>query len=192
MKSVIQMNLIFAAVYAFWLISEIIINRILRPSKTKDSQTDRGSLTLIWIAVFLGIFAAIYVANRYYYPLLENEKIRYVGLIIICLGIIFRIIIIKTLGDFFTVTVAIRQNHQLKKDGFYKYVRHPSYSASLLSFIGFGISLNNILALLIVFTFIFIAFAFRIKIEENTLIAHFGDEYINYKKKTKKLIPFMY
>jgi len=186
------MNLIFIVIYTIWFVSEIIINRILRPSKTKDSQTDKGSLTLIWIAVFLGIFTAVYVANRYYFPILKNETIKYFGLLIICLGVFFRIIIIKTLGDFFTVTVAIRQNHQLKKDGFYKYVRHPSYSASLLSFIGFGISLNNILALLIVFAFIFIAFTFRIKIEENTLMEHFGAEYTSYKKKTKKLIPFIY
>jgi isoprenylcysteine carboxyl methyltransferase (ICMT) family protein YpbQ len=39
---------------------------------------------------------------------------------------ILRLAIIATLGQFFTVEVTIKQNHKLKKDGFYKYLRHPS------------------------------------------------------------------
>lgn len=41
-------------------------------------------------------------------------------------------------GEFFTVQVAIKEDHQLKTDGYYTNVRHPSHTASLLSFIGFG------------------------------------------------------
>jgi protein-S-isoprenylcysteine O-methyltransferase Ste14 len=33
---------------------------------------------------------------------------------------------------------------------------------------------------------------FRIEIEEKVLIAEFGLEYEEYKKKTKKLIPHLY
>jgi protein-S-isoprenylcysteine O-methyltransferase Ste14 len=36
------------------------------------------------------------------------------------------------------VQVAIKEDHQLKTDGYYTNVRHPSHTASLLSFIGFG------------------------------------------------------
>jgi protein-S-isoprenylcysteine O-methyltransferase Ste14 len=33
---------------------------------------------------------------------------------------------------------------------------------------------------------------YRTKIEEKMLIEKFGDEYRDYMKKTKKLIPFVY
>jgi protein-S-isoprenylcysteine O-methyltransferase Ste14 len=32
----------------------------------------------------------------------------------------------------------------------------------------------------------------RIKYEEKMLIEHFGDHYLEYMKRTKKLIPFVY
>ncbi|WP_091394853.1 methyltransferase family protein [Flavobacterium noncentrifugens] len=61
------------------------------------------------------------------------------------------------------------ENHKLKTDGFYKFLRHPSYFASLVSFVGFGISLNNWIALAIITTAIFTAFAYRIQVEEKVL-----------------------
>ncbi|MEO8852326.1 MAG: isoprenylcysteine carboxylmethyltransferase family protein [Ginsengibacter sp.] len=80
---------------------------------------------------------AFYISMAYYDPLFSNPAFRYVGIAIIILGIILRLIAVASLGKFFTVDVTIRQNHRLKKDGIYKYLRHPSYFASLLSFIGF-------------------------------------------------------
>ncbi|MHA2328707.1 MAG: methyltransferase family protein, partial [Candidatus Hodarchaeales archaeon] len=51
----------------------------------------------------------------------------------------------------------------------------------LSSLIGFVFSIIAICLLLI-----------RIQIEESMLIEKFGDEYEEYKKNTKKLIPFIY
>jgi protein-S-isoprenylcysteine O-methyltransferase Ste14 len=63
---------------------------------------------------------------------------------------------------------------------------------SLLTFLGLGLSLNNWAALLIAFIPPFFAFSYRIKIEENVLANEFGQEYTEYRKQTKKLIPFVY
>ena len=114
------------------------------------------------------------------------------GLALIIVGMILRLTIVASLGKFFTVNVTILEDHKLKQDGFYKYVRHPSYSASLLSFIGYGVSLNNWISLVIVTAAALTAFMIRIRIEEKTLTDHFGSKYVEYKKKTKRLIPFVY
>jgi len=118
--------------------------------------------------------------------------ITYLGLALIVIGVIIRLIIIKSLGSFFTANVTIKQNHKLKTDGFYRFLRHPSYTALLLSFIGFGISLNNWISLMIIVITILIVFINRIRIEEKVLIEYFGQEYLDYKKTTKALIPFIY
>uniref|UniRef100_UPI0020C6F961 methyltransferase family protein n=1 Tax=Chitinophaga sp. GbtcB8 TaxID=2824753 RepID=UPI0020C6F961 len=65
-------------------------------------------------------------------------------------GMVLGLFAINFLGPFFSVNVAIREGHTVKRDGMFKYVRHPSYSASLLSFLGFGISMDNWVALLVV------------------------------------------
>ncbi|MEO6902238.1 MAG: isoprenylcysteine carboxylmethyltransferase family protein [Bacteroidia bacterium] len=161
-------------------------------SKEKDKKgSDKNSLLVIWLTIFICIPLAFYISNLYHFKIFATTTLN-IGLAIIILGIFLRLIIIKSLGIFFTVDVTIKQNHTLRKDGFYKYLRHPSYFASLISFIGFGISLNNWISLSIIVIATFCAFLYRIRVEEKALIAYFGIEYLVYKKSTKTIIPFIY
>jgi protein-S-isoprenylcysteine O-methyltransferase Ste14 len=184
--------MIFTITYFIWFLSEILLNRLFRSKNTDRKGADKNTLRIIWITIIGSIFIAVFVAVKFSLPLLSNLVIKYVGLGVILFGVTLRLWVISSLGKFFTVDVTIRQNHQLKKDGFYKYLRHPSYFASLLSFIGFGIALNNWIALILLTSAIAVAFIMRIRIEENTLIEQFGIEYIEYKKETYALIPFLY
>ena len=186
------MNSVLTITYTIWILSEIIINRLLRSKATDKANMDKNSLTLIWLGIIVGLTLAVYISSKYDFSISVYEPVKYAGLVLIVTGIVLRLIIIKSLGSFFTADVTIRQNHKLKKDGFYKFLRHPSYSASLLSFTGFGISLNNWISLLIIIIMILIVFINRIKIEEKALIEFFGQEYIEYKKSTNALIPFIY
>lgn len=186
------MSLLFIIVYSVWLLSEILLNRLVRSKKTDKQDADKGSITFIWLTIAVSTTAAVLVAMWYALPVSVNPGIAYIGVGIIIAGIVLRLLVILTLGRFFTVDVTIRQDHQLKKNGFYKYLRHPSYFASLLSFVGFGISLNNWASIAIVTVCILIAFIKRIQVEEKALIERFGEEYIDYTKSTKGLIPFIY
>ena len=186
------MNIVFGITYFVWLLSEILLNRLFRSKGTDKKGADKHTLFLIWITIVVVLFVAIFASMNFDFPIVNFIIIRYIGLAVIWFGIILRLVIIASLGEFFTVDVTIRQNHQLKKDGFYKFLRHPSYFASLLSFIGFGISLNNWIALILITIAIFTVFAVRIKIEEKALIERFGAEYCEYKKHTYKLIPFIF
>ena len=88
--------------------------------------------------------------------------------------------------------MTIRSDHQIMKQGFYRYVRHPSYTGSLLSFVGYGISLNNYISLAIVVIPVFVSFLYRMRIEEQALVEQFGKDYEDYMKSTKRLIPMLY
>lgn len=186
------MNLIFTITYFAWFISEILLNRLLRLKKTDKQSVDKGSLSLIWITIILGIFISIFISSHYYFPLSPSSFVQFAGLLLIGIGVALRLSVIISLGKFFTVEVTIRKNHKLKKDGFYKYLRHPSYFSSLLSFVGFGISLNNWISLSFITIAILAVFIYRIKVEEKVLIRQFGAEYIEYKKTTMGFIPFIY
>lgn len=132
------------------------------------------------------------MSYNFHFPMADGVWILYLGELFILIGILVRYVIIRSLGKYFTVDVTIRQDHKIKKEGFYKYLRHPSYAFSLLTSLGLGLYLNNWLSLIFAFVPPFLAFAYRIKIEEQALIEEFGDEYIEYRKGTKKLIPFIY
>lgn len=187
------MNVLFSIVCIIWLLSEVMLNRLLR-SKSEDKQNaDANSLRMIWVTIFSAITAAVLVSQRFYnFSISKSNNIFYVGLGVIVLGVLLRLWVIRSMGPLFTVDVTIRPGHHLKTDGFFSIIRHPSYLASLISFTGFGIALNNWLSLLILIVLILMSFMRRIQVEERVLISQFGDAYIQYSKRTKRLIPFIY
>lgn len=126
------------------------------------------------------------------FPGIESDWLGYSGLLLIVIGMIIRYTALRTLGRFFTVNLSIHENHKLVDHGLYKYIRHPSYSGSLLSFLGFSLSLSNWLSMIIIFVPVFISFLCRIRVEESLLLEQFGLKYEDYIKKTKRLIPLIY
>ena len=111
------------------------------------------------------------------------------GMVLIVAGLAVRWVAILTLRKYFTVDVAISSDHKVVMTGLYRYVRHPAYLGSLLSFLGLAISFSNWLSAVVIFFPITGAFIYRIKVEEEALEAFFGDAYRQYCSSTRRLIP---
>jgi len=174
---------------SLWFLSEILINIVTRSKKTVSDSYDHHTLRVIWTVIILSISIGVFIA--FSFPMF-NELEYFSGIFLILLGMLVRFIAIFSLKSLFTSDVSIHHDHQLKTDGIFNKVRHPSYSGSLLSFLGLGLTLGNWVSLLIIFLPVLAAFLYRIKIEEKVLTKNFKEEYINYKKGTKKLIPYLY
>jgi protein-S-isoprenylcysteine O-methyltransferase Ste14 len=72
--------------------------------------------------------------------------------------------------------------------GAFRYVRHPLYLASLLTYLGLTVSTMSLLAL-VVFVVIFVFHNYIAGYEEKLLAAKFGQEYDDYKRRTGKWLP---
>ena len=184
--------LIFNIIWIVWAMSEVLLTIIVRSGKNDKKGHDKGTLALIWVVIILSIFSGIFISNNWRITISNSDILIYIGLAIILTGMVIRFYAIWTLGRLFTVNVTIREEHTIKKDGLYRIVRHPSYSGSLLSFAGFGISLNNWISLFTIVIPVAVAFIYRIKIEEKLLMTQFGEDYLDYKKNTYYLIPWIY
>ena len=114
------------------------------------------------------------------------------GLAIFLAGIAIRLYSIIYLGKFFTANVAIAADHKLIDTGPYQQVRHPAYTGSLLTFLGFGLFFCNWASLVIMIVPVYAAFLWRIHIEEQALLGAFGEQYEEYMKRTKRLVPGVY
>lgn len=181
MKYLILISVLF-------FVSEFILMLVKRSKKIeRKRQNDKGSLILLWVVITLCFSFGFTFANYRTWTLI-NYAIYITGVVIILSGAIIRWISIIQLSSAFTVNVAIANNHKLKTDGVYKHVRHPSYLGLLLIMFGFSVSMNSYISILIITIPMFLAILYRIKVEEEILLAEFGDEYSNYKRNTKKLI----
>jgi protein-S-isoprenylcysteine O-methyltransferase Ste14 len=189
------MNLrhLIIGVSCFWCMSEMILAFAKKSGTAKGSSKDQSSLKLLWLTIGIAVTGGVFLGSKQiglikaYGPWLSIT-----GIFLIILGLIIRWIAILTLRKYFTVDVAIQSGQKIIQKGVYKYIRHPCYTGSLLSFLGLGLSLANWLSVLVIFIPVFMAFYYRIRIEEKALTIVFGSEYVNYRKNTRMLIPFVF
>ena len=183
------MAILFSFVFIIFLIIEL---RIFRKQKfyAIGSEHDKGSLLFILISVFISIIIIFVLAYLGIGRL--PTFVSYIGIVFVILGFGLRQWSIITLGNFFTPVVVIQKNQKLVQNGPYKYIRHPSYTGLFLEILGVGLFLSNWLAFLITIVLLFLSLIYRISIEEKVLVKAFGKNYISYKNRTKKLIPFIY
>ena len=74
--------------------------------------------------------------------------------------------------------------------GVYRYIRHPQYSGFLLIALGMIFEWATI-PLLIMYPILIVIYYRLAKREERDMLAEFGAEYEEYRKRTKMFIPFM-
>ena len=176
----------------FFFLSELALN-LFKRSKAGAASKDRNSLRLIWLLNSLGGgLAVFFMFRRPAWAISWTGHYYYAGLGMFLLGLALRWYSIFYLGRFFTTNVAIATDHHLIESGPYRFVRHPSYSGSMLMVIGLGWCLGNFASLLTLAVCFFIAVLRRIRVEEDALTAAFGGQYIAYCKKTRRLIPLLY
>ncbi|WP_029002920.1 protein-S-isoprenylcysteine O-methyltransferase [Azorhizobium doebereinerae] len=98
----------------------------------------------------------------------------------------------RDLGRNWSVTLEIKETHQLITYGVYRQVRHPMYSAFFLWAVAQALLLPNLLAGLSGLVGFGILFAFRVGREEQMMRDAFGAEYDAYMARTKRIIPGLY
>jgi protein-S-isoprenylcysteine O-methyltransferase Ste14 len=182
--------MLYSLIVGCWVASEIFLNRVFRSGKDEKQKADKRSLLIIWLTIAVCLPFTSIIGRWLPWPI--HNGIQPIGLTLIVAGMIFRVFAVYTLGRYFTVDVTIRNDHRIVKRGLYRFLRHPSYLGSLVSFLGNGLALNNWAALALSLLPVLVAFLYRIQVEEQLLIQNFGQDYLDYKKETWRLVPFIY
>jgi protein-S-isoprenylcysteine O-methyltransferase Ste14 len=113
------------------------------------------------------------------------------SMILITMGIGFRIIAKICLKKNFSYSLRIKNAHELVTTSIYSYIRHPGYLGSLIIIVGFTLWLNFFVQMAVMIICLILA-DFRMKKEEQMLIKYFGKEYMDYIRRSNRLIPYIY
>jgi protein-S-isoprenylcysteine O-methyltransferase Ste14 len=184
--------ILFVSLILIWILSEAISGGIipwLRRSGGKINRKDRGSNLLLRVSSYVSIFIAFVLAisniamlpDWFFYP----------GIFLMVIGILVRQWAMFTLGRFFTLTVGVQKSQKVVDYGPYRFIRHPSYSGMLMTAIGIGVALHTWGGILVILALLGLAIGYRILVEEKFLASELGDGYVQYMKRTKRLIPFV-
>jgi protein-S-isoprenylcysteine O-methyltransferase Ste14 len=162
--------------------------------KTAIAEEDMGTGFKIITAITTAIGAAglvLYLLSPPWWtwtsiPL--GEWIQWSGIVMALVPIFFIIWVHRHLDKQWSIALELREDHKLITTGPYRYVRHPMYLGIFIYNIGLMmISLDVLVILFFAFT-IWVNYR-RIPREEQMLIQKFGDEYLEYIKRSGRLLP---
>ena len=177
-----------------WVAFEIGL--VVRDNSRGKGKTaiDKGTRYFNFIAITVGITAAAILNgfSKFFFPGGRTNTVFFIGIAVMLTGMALRFWSVSTLGKSFRTTIETDKDQKVVSNGPYKLVRHPSYSGWLLMCCGYGIALQNWLSLLAAVILPLVALLYRIRIEEAALVSSFGSEYVEYQKRTKKLIPWVW
>jgi protein-S-isoprenylcysteine O-methyltransferase Ste14 len=173
-------------------LSELGLSLLKRASRSGDAA-DGGSLRRLWITIVCSLALASVVPGVLPQANFSTDGGLYaLGVVLYAAGLLLRWTSILWLGKFFTVNVAIASDHIVVDTGPYRFIRHPSYTGALAAFLGFGLCIGNWVSLLVMMIPVTWAFMERVRLEESVLRGALGAAYIDYSRRTKRLIPFIY
>lgn len=138
--------------------------------------------------ILLGLFLLVWVGDSFFLEkstFLSDYVPWYIRMIILVLSLVTAFFLAKS-GH------AATRHKQcaagILSSGAFRYVRHPLYLGSILFYFGMAVSTASLfsLALLLV---ICVFYNYIAGYEEKLLQERFGEEYINYKKRTGKWLP---
>jgi protein-S-isoprenylcysteine O-methyltransferase Ste14 len=183
---------------AFWLIFYVWIGGEMwlgsRRRRLPAGATGRDSGTKVWLISSIWASVAIGIGLAYAFPeaAIRNGRtaVFIAGLVLMIVGMALRWYAIWVLGASFTCDVATRPGQEVVQSGPYRWMRHPSYTGSLMTVLGVLLCCDNLVspaALAVAVA----GYAYRIRVEERALATDLGSAYRDYMKRTKRLIPFL-
>ena len=172
------------------------IGLVIRDNARGKGKTasDKGTRYFNFIAITVGIVAAAILNGVQKFVFLggKTPAVFFVGIAIMLLGMALRYWAVITLGASFRTTIETTRDQIVVTTGPYKLIRHPSYCGWLLICCGYGIAMQNWLSLLVAVLLPLTALLYRIHVEEKVLVSSLGSEYVEYQKRTKRLIPWVW
>ena len=179
------------ALLAIWAAGGITL-ALLQPVRRHDPQAlkqeSKLSLVMLLVLPMLTPPVAAWGARLGLFLDYARPPFEWAGVACVALGLAIRIAGMVRLGSRFSPLVAVQQDHALETHGIYAVVRHPGYLGALLACVGSMVAFGSAFAMQLVAAFAGLLLA-RIKREEVLLEQHFGEAFLDYRRRVGGLLP---
>ena len=164
---------------------------LLRRPGDVGGDADRRAKRLVIAAVWFGLVLAFVLVKNV--PALrvgaDTWATLLLGVAIACLGTLARAWSILTLGTFFRRDVMVETGQAVVRKGPYRWLRHPSYTGTLVNTFGLGLAFGSWVGAVLAVTIATLGHLPRIRVEEAELRDGLGEAYAGYASTTARLVP---
>ena len=163
-------------------------SRGVKVAKSGKGPLEIALLTIAWLGFFVPL---LWMATPWLafaeYPLRPAPFAA--GLLCLAVSLWFFHRSHADLGTNWSITLEVREKHQLVTHGIYRRIRHPMYMALGLYSLGQALALPNGVAGPSYLVALGLLFALRVGPEERMMREEFGADYEAYMARTKRLLP---
>jgi protein-S-isoprenylcysteine O-methyltransferase Ste14 len=154
-------------------------------------QEEQGDLSFWPIA--LGIIVVFFLSPlEYLYFATFQPRTAWmeaIGVGLVFLGSALFVWARRTLGRHYSGHVSVKKEQELVQSGPYRIVRHPAYAGYLFMALGLALGYASLLGLVSTLLILLPATVYRIHVEDRLLAEHFGTQFEQYARRTKRLLP---
>jgi len=171
-------------------LSEAVLRRGRTAKSVSRGKDDRGTSLQILLSYILAVLLLV-AAGRFEGELLGLAW-RWAGISTAFVGLALRWWGMISLGGFYTRTLTTVGDQKVVDTGPYRYIRHPGYLGSILTWLGASVALAPPVLVFAVAALLTAAYVRRIRAEEAMLATSLGSAYEAYSAKTWRLLPPVY
>lgn len=175
-----------------WMAYWFVAARFTKPTAREESVASRiAHITPLLLGIILLAAPHFPFAGLDHRFLPSGLTKFWIGATLVAGGLLWSVWARIYLGDNWSGTVTLKQEHALIRGGPYRFTRHPIYSGLLLAIFGSAIARGEWRGLV---AFALVLFALRRKIvtEERFMTEQFPDDYPRYRAEVPALIPRPY
>lgn len=179
----------YAGLAGFFLL-EALLRQSGSSASLKASDQDRGTTRAVVLAY--AVASDVPLLRRWLPGPALPPAAAPAGLLLQVAGLALRAWSMRALGGSYTRTLRVEDAQQtVVASGPYRWIRHPGYLGSLLTWVGFALTSGSTSVVLLIAGLLGGVYRRRIVAEE-LLLRRDLSGYANYSERTKKLIPFVW
>ena len=167
-----------------WLLTAFRLKPVVRVSNS-GSRIWQLLILVCAAELLFGRTSRIALLDAQYLPALA--ALVGLGIALTAAGAAFAIVARLYLGQNWSTTATIKQDHELIRRGPYGLVRHPIYTGTLIAVIGTAMVSGEIRDLLAL-PLATLGFWLKARSEERLLMSNFGDRYAAYRREVRGAI----
>ncbi|KVE38274.1 methyltransferase family protein [Burkholderia sp. TSV86] len=172
---------------AYWIATSKAVKTTARRESTRSRRFQAVPLIVGGALIVLPDLSASALVPDWSYI----GPLQYAGLAISVAGLLFSVWARVHLGTNWSVSVTLKEGHELIRSGPYALVRHPIYTGCLLALVG-DVMIGGVWRGVLGIVLIFASLAYKVRVEESWLTGHFGNAYAQYRREVAALIPGLY
>ena len=188
-------TLAFVAVVLSWLAFVVTFLSHKKPPSPPDQKRDPVSITGI---AFQGLsYAIIWIIRRQWFtPIFGSSKFSEIALTVLTImlaaaSVWFCAAALRTLGAQWSLAARVVEGHKLVTQGPYNIVRNPIYTGMFGMLLATGLAVSHWIGLVVAIVVFAIGTIIRVRSEERLLREMFGNEFDEYARRVRAVIPLL-